>query len=199
MQSDETANSPQGDGVSGFYLGGAQLEPVSSSSYVPKTTAAGTRAADFLLATQPGWLNASEGTAFIDATVTGVAGGGVFLFSFDDGTDNGIGIYKVNGSGALSAYSGSAQGTGLGLVAADGQRVRAALAWSNGGASASASANGLAAVPVEGAGAVSTSEFCIGSARTKQFAGNLWAHAFTYWPQRMTDTQLAMLTAVPAT
>lgn len=25
-------------------------------------------------------------------------------------------------------------------------------------------------------------------------ARNLWARAFTYWPQRMTDTQLAALT-----
>lgn len=39
--------------------------------------------------------------------VTGVTGSGTLLFSLDDGTDNGIGIYKANGSGALNGYSGS--------------------------------------------------------------------------------------------
>jgi hypothetical protein len=68
----------------------------------------------------------------------------VFAFSLDDSVNNGIGIYKVNGSGALTACSGSADGTALGLGVTDGQRFRAGIAWSGAGASASASVNGLA-------------------------------------------------------
>ncbi|WP_321945840.1 phage head spike fiber domain-containing protein [Paraburkholderia sp. J10-1] len=169
------------------------------SSYMPTAGAAFTRAADYLWTSQLVWLNATEGTAVIDGVVSAVKGGGTFLFSLDDGINNGIGIYKVNGSGNLTAYSGGANSTGLGVTLADGQRARAAIAWSNAGASASAAANGCTAVPVTSAGAVNASEFCIGSARGRQFSGMLWVRSFTYWPYRMADRDLAALTAVPAT
>ena len=74
----------QGDGTSGVFIWGHQLEAGSfPTSYIPTTTAAATRAAD--VATMIGanfsnWYNQTEGTLFGDASVMSAAyASGVFL------------------------------------------------------------------------------------------------------------------------
>jgi hypothetical protein len=68
--SNGTSTTYTGDGISGLYIWGAQLESGSfSTSYIPTTAAASTRAAD--LASMTGtnfssWYNQTEGTVLID-------------------------------------------------------------------------------------------------------------------------------------
>lgn len=178
---------------------GWQVEPNASSpsSYMPTAGSSFTRQPDYLSTTDLSALNESEGTMLFDGSFQSVSGGGMFAFSLDDTVNNGIGIYKTNGGGNLTAYSGSTGGTNLGLSVTDGQRFRAAVAWSGAGASASASVNGLRPVAVSGANAVKPTELCIGGARNHQFASNVLVRSLTYWPRRLSDTELAAATILP--
>lgn len=62
-----------GDGTSGLYIWGAQLEAGSfGTSYIPTTSAQATRAADVAVISQlVPWFNASEGTLFVEQTFGG--------------------------------------------------------------------------------------------------------------------------------
>ncbi|WP_322103977.1 phage head spike fiber domain-containing protein [Paraburkholderia sp. J41] len=191
------AHSYTGDGMSWLLHGGSQLESGMPTSYIPTTNMAATRAADYLATSDLSFLDPQNGTLVFDGSIQGVSGGGVFAFSPDDGTNNGIGLYKTNGNGNLTAYSGSATGTNLGLAVSDGQRFRGGIAWSGAGASASASVNGLKPVAVTGAEAVKAKELCLGGARTCQFASNVLVRSLTYWPRRLTDAELEAATMPP--
>lgn len=196
MQSDQLNHSYAGDNASGFYHGGAQLEIGTSTSYIQTTTASVSRYSDFLTTSDLKFLDANEGTFVFDGSLNGVSGGGMFAFSLDDAVNNGIGIYKISGSGTLAAYSGSSGSTGLGVTVTDGQRFRAGVAWSRAGATASASANGRSAIAVAGAQPVVPELLSIGSARNRQFASNVLARSFTYWPRRLSDAELATVTVI---
>lgn len=67
---------------------------------------------------------------------------------------------------------------------------RAAVAYSNGGASAVASINGNAPVPVYAASAVAPTMLSIGSARNGQFLSSQWTREVKYWPRRLSDAEL---------
>ncbi|QGZ64361.1 phage head spike fiber domain-containing protein [Paraburkholderia acidisoli] len=174
-----------------------QLETGSfPSSYFETTGAAGTRTADFMTTSDLSWLDPQNGTLVFGGTFFSVADGGMFAFSLDDNANNGIGIYKINGSGALAAYSGSSGSTPLGLIVSDGQRFKAGIAWSGAGASASASANGNKSLAVAGAQAVKPAELCLGGARNHQFASNVLVRSLTYWSRRLDDAELAGATTL---
>jgi hypothetical protein len=67
----DSSDSYTGDGTSGIYVWGAQLEAGAfPTSYIPTTTAAATRAADVAVMTGANfsnWYNQTEGSFFVDA------------------------------------------------------------------------------------------------------------------------------------
>ena len=79
-----------GDGTSGIYLWGAQLEAGAfPTSYIPTTTATVTRAADVASITGSNfssWYNQTEGTVFTESRQIGDVLG--FIAAISDGTDN---------------------------------------------------------------------------------------------------------------
>lgn len=76
-----------GDGVSGIYVWGAQLEAgASASSYIPTTTAAVTRQPDVLTASSLSWFNASEGTVVFEGIVNELIASGRAFYGFNNGT-----------------------------------------------------------------------------------------------------------------
>lgn len=181
-----------GDGVSGLYAGGSQLELSGfATSAIPTGTTAVTRAVDLLTNVMPPFVP-GDGTLLLDAAFVGVLGGGMFAISLDDGVNNGIGVYKTNGSGALNVYVGNAMP--LGVSVADGQRFRVAIAWTDNGASASTSINGQVARAFTNPARVSPTALSVASARGGGFTSNLWARAVQYWPYRMADAALSDLT-----
>jgi hypothetical protein len=108
--------SRTGDGTSGIYIWGAQLEAGSkATSYIPTTGATATRAAD--VASIAGsafssWYNQPEGTLFIDAASsqsTAAANVGIVL---NDGT--------LSNRIELDVRSGSLGGAGRATIASGG-------------------------------------------------------------------------------
>ncbi|WP_161556532.1 phage head spike fiber domain-containing protein [Burkholderia pyrrocinia] len=181
-----------GDGVSGVYAGGGQLELSGfATSSIPTGKTAATRAVDLLANTMPPFVP-GDGTMLLDAAFVGVLGGGMFAISLDDGVNNGIGVYKTNGSGALNIYVRNAMP--LGITVADGERFRVAIAWTDNGVSASTSINGRAPLAVANPARVSPTAFSVASARGGGFSSNQWARAVQYWPYQIADADLPDLT-----
>jgi hypothetical protein len=92
-----------GDGTSGIFVFGAQLEVGAfPTSYIPTTTTALTRAADVAsVNTLSPWFNASAGTIYVEASnvATNVGTSGA-LVGFDDATANNriITFVQTNGT-----------------------------------------------------------------------------------------------------
>jgi hypothetical protein len=113
-----------GDGVSGIFIWGAQLEVGSTpSSYIPTTTAQVTRAADNIvrdLTTLDGW-NPSEGSIYFEGLLNSNTVGET-LFQIGSSTNNGVRILRMtstvlraevrNSSGTISVNSNVSYTTG---------------------------------------------------------------------------------------
>ena len=100
-----TTHSYTGDGTSGIYIWGAQLEAGAfATSYIPTVASQVTRAADVAVMTGTNfssWYNQSEGTFFVSSDYTLVVGGN-YRFDVTDGTSS-------NQMRLRSAPSGSTQ------------------------------------------------------------------------------------------
>ena len=103
-----TAHSYTGDGTSGVYIWGAQLEAGSvATSYIPTSggnAAARTRAADDLVISGSDFsdfYNQSEGTFYVESELQRATEASFqpFLFSADNGDANRLGLYYESGGG----------------------------------------------------------------------------------------------------
>lgn len=100
------AQAYTGDGYSGIYIWGAQLEAGSfATSYIPTVASQVTRSADSASMTGTNfssWFNQAEGTTYVESSCAGVNAGaypGVLIFS-SGSTSNRFGIYGTpNGAG----------------------------------------------------------------------------------------------------
>ncbi|MBB5409406.1 hypothetical protein HDG34_003347 [Paraburkholderia sp. HC6.4b] len=182
-----------GDGVSGLYHGGSQLEQAGfATSYIPTTSAAATRALDRLTTSNLAFFKPGDGTLLIDAVIIGIpTATSAVLISLDDGSNIGVSIYKAVNTGAMWSYIGS-NATSLGVTVAEGDRVRVAIAWSGDWSTASTSINGRASItmrPMQ----VTITQMSIGS-RRGAFISSIWAREAKYWPRRFDDAALSDLT-----
>ena len=129
LRDSDGSSTYQGDGSSGYYIYGAQVEAGSlPTSYIPTSGSAVTRSAD--LASMTGtnfssWYNSSEGTLFAASRINALGGSGYPGIAYvDDGTANNcIGIVVMDASNdqiATEAYvSGANQyflGSGSAII-----------------------------------------------------------------------------------
>jgi hypothetical protein len=183
-----------GDGTSGLYLWGAQLEVGAfPTSYIPTTTAAATRAADSAIVTPvSSFYNPAEGTlyaAFRPRTVTGTR----TLIAFDNDTeDEQVRLRNVAADPFLTVNNGGVEQANIdaGTVAAE------TVYGLTGGFKLNdfaASLNG-ATVVTDTTGTMPTiTHLRIGNSK----AGNIYNGAIAkvaYWPKRLTNTLLEQLT-----
>jgi hypothetical protein len=192
-------NSYTGDGTSGLYVWGAQLEAGAfPTSYIPTTTAAATRSADVARITGANfssWYRQDEGTVFADASsymgsaavtrgvvsIEGAAGDVHRIFRQSD-------LQPV----AQTLVSNTSQATfGFGAIwsTAASRRISYAYAVNNyagsidGGAAQKDTTGVLPAASTLNIGNLSGGN---------QFGGTI--RRLTYWPKRLPDAQLRVLT-----
>jgi hypothetical protein len=185
-----------GDGTSGLFIWGAQLEAGAfATSYIPTTTAAATRAADGAVVTPiSSFYNQAEGTLFAEASsMTAVEGTRVALAASDGSDDN---VTRLHGTSALTAFNVRVGGftaafRNFSAVAANASyKIIGAYkqddfaASFNGG---SASLDGSGAVP-------SVTTFSIGQAGHTGSKINGHIRKIAYWPRRLSNTLLQQLT-----
>jgi hypothetical protein len=196
-----TSVNYQGDGTSGIYLWGAQLEVGAfPTSYIPTQGSTRTRAVDNAQITGRNfseWYRPDEGTVFAEASTFGNAGTGGIL-RLVNSANTGKRIRLSYASGTNLVYTVVDSTTQVPATLAAGLTINT----SNKGAAAyqvdnfAGSANGLAPV-LDTLGTVPSSLTTVqigadGSAATTILNGTI--RRLTYWPKRLSNAQLQALT-----
>jgi hypothetical protein len=185
-----------GDGTSGIFIWGAQLEAGAfATSYIPTTTTALTRNADVASMTGTNfssWYNASEGTLFAQSqTAQAYAAGVPARVSIDDGTiSNRIAMRNGNNFSSVVTVSGSPV-AGLELTAWNSNITKQAIAYK---VDDFAYTTNGASVVTDTSGAIpSVNRLGIGLTGTQNFLNGTISR-IAYYPVRVTDAQLQALT-----
>lgn len=194
MQISPTAGryaSYTGDGVSGLYMWGAQLEGGQLSSYIPTTSAAVTRAADVAAVnTLTPWFNPARGTLYAEATNLGGAVSAVAQFG---DTANRIRVSIAHpgqvGSGGITAVDSVVQADLQSAVGAAGQKVAYAYATDDFACAADGTLIGT-----DTSGSVpGVSSLLLG--RNGATTTNCYIRQITYSPKRLSNARLQAMTA----
>jgi hypothetical protein len=196
-----------GDGTSGIYVWGAQLEAGSfATSYIPTTTASVTRAPDVSFSTSiSSWYSTAASTAIVQYNIPYAYPTASFpiLSSFSDATTNNTNRLFLIGSILNAAFQNSLVGSvNIGRINATptftaGQPNRAAMAYkindravtANGTTPATAATS-----PYLG----STTRLSIGTDEVGTSQINGWIQSFAYYNQRLPDAVLKTKSAVNA-
>ena len=187
-----------GDGVSGAFLYGAQLEVGSfATSYIPTVASTVTRAADVAVMTGTNfssWYNASEGTVVVNADSSrGGTAASTRVFLFVDGT--GTNIIRSNGQSTLQVIDTSvtqASIAGVPLIPFDGTAFKFASAYKLDDFATVTTG----AVVTDTSGTVPTGInqlILSGGSSTTVLNGHI--RTFTFYPSRLTNAQLQALSA----
>ena len=175
-----------GDGASGIYLWGAQLETGSTATaYIPTTTAA-------VSVFESSWYNQTEGTVFVDATAAAATGNfGIFSFNASGTSNNRIdaripSLSLVNTGGTQVA----ALNNSLSQVAGQGYKTAVAYAVDNYAKSTNGSTS---ATDVSGALPIGINQLEIGSAEARNIPLNQAIKRLTFWPTRLSNTTLQQI------
>lgn len=194
-----------GDGTSGVDVWGAQLEAGAfSSSYIPTTTAAVTRSADYVANTGSNnvpfasWYNAVAGTCYVDCLF--YTGDAAFPRIFEIG-DGGVNVNSINlvqqistQQAAFNVYSASAyQGMAIGSPDLRGSRQKIATAIKLN--DAASSRNGASPyTDTSLAMPVTSNRLDLANAPSGTQAGFLHIKEFRYYSQRITNSELQRIT-----
>lgn len=191
--------SDTGDGTSGIYLWGAQLEAGAfATSYIPTTTAATTRSADIAsIGTLSPWYNATEGTFFAEWTL-GQDVISVSIYAADDGTINNFIRTRYAAAGTSNDSAVAVGGVTQAVLAASNQQTlnttyKNAMAYKINDFARSASG---AAVITDTSGTIPTvTQFSIGKTAANTEQPNGYIRRITYTPRRLTNAELQSLTS----
>jgi len=191
---DGTSNSYTGDGTSGIYIWGAQLEAGAfATSYIPTTSATVTRAADVASITGSNFssfYNQTEGTVFADA-ISPATSTTVFAIS-DNSTNNRIQIetgssnrrFRITASGSAKydnsvAYTFGTSGKSVGAYIVSGSNH---------------ATNGVLGVDLAGSPLPVVDRLLIGTNAAGAFYHNGTIKRLVYWGQRLPNNVLQAIT-----
>lgn len=193
MMTDNVTYTYTGDGASGIFFGGAQIEAGAfATSYIPTTTTSLTRNADVVSMTGTNfsdWYNASEGAFVVEALRYDNAARTAAAFDVDDGTaanyiqlsstaTSGRGIIRVSSGTAINLSAGSAAVTTPAKLTM--AYKNASFAFSSGGAAPAT--NAASAVPT-------VSQALIGSGINGSYLNGAVSKVM-YWPQRLINAEV---------
>jgi hypothetical protein len=194
------ATSFTGDGTSGIYIWGAQLESGAfATSYIPTTTAATTRSADIAsIGTLSPWYNATEGTLYGEGSWVGLVAARFAV---------GINNSASSSSDFISIQTNpTTVTTGRGGVSAGGV-IQAAMNITNAYTAsvlfkaANAYQQDNFGFTVNGATPASDTSGTVPTVDRVQLGAsgtaisNIWIRRITYTPRRLTDAELQSLTS----
>lgn len=189
-----TAQSYTGDGTSGLYFWGAQVEAGAfPTSYIPTTTAAVTRAADVAsINTLSPWFNDAEGTLF--AQFNSVASGTRTVTAINDGTsDESIRLRTISTDPFFTVTDG-----GVDQVDIDAGTVGSYTTYKFAGAYvvndfATCITGGI--VQTDTSGTLPTlTQLMLGTSASANYL-NGYLQKVIYYPKRLTNSELQALTA----
>ena len=188
-----------GDGVSGIYIWGAQLEAGAfATSYIPTTTAQATRAADSASMTGTNfssWYSTGEGTILTEASQPTIFSSSRTATSVNDNALNRFNIYRQAAGGINGFVTPGSGAIASGITATANTVWKGALAHNN--TTGYFSVNGSAVV--SGAHTIplgSLNNLCIGNvAVVGSEHWNGYIRKLSYYPKRLTNTELQALTA----
>jgi hypothetical protein len=199
------ANNYTGDGTSGIYLWGAQLEAGAfPTSYIPTTSATVTRSADVASITGANfssWYRQDEGTLYGDVATAAViqAGASRRIASVSDGTNNQrvtIGYAgAINTPAALVTDGGVAQALFTSPTGAYALPAKVALSYAVN--SFAASVNGSSFTEDTSGTVPVVNQLRIGDIEaggTGPQCINGTIRRLTYWPQRLPNSTLVEIT-----
>jgi hypothetical protein len=194
-----------GDGSSGAYVWGAQLEAGAfPTSYIPTTTTALTRAADVAsVNTLSPWFNSSEYTVYAEfqrdttsGAVSGGAGSVPRIFTFAQAASAGLvqlRLFSATGIEATataspSGYIVSSWAVSSVVKVAVGYKVDDFVIDTNVGVLATDTSLGAV---------TGTDQLALGQNRVPVGSGYLngWLRRITYYPRRLSDAELAAITS----
>ena len=189
-----------GDGTSGIYIWGAQLEAGAfPTSYIPTTAAAVTRSADVASITGSAfssWYRQDEGTVFAIGSTKGVAGSSAFIQFDDTTTSERIGLRRTQNQDRLACIivDGGATQANNSIVSPafiDGATGRCALAFASNNVNISfkgalSTLDTTATIPT-------VTQATIGTGAGASYINNCISR-ITYWPQRFPDSTLQQIT-----
>lgn len=198
------SNTYAGDGTSGVYIWGAQLEVGAfPTSYIPTTTAQVTRAADVCSVNNLSpWYRADEGTLMVEASTNKPLGiGTVFAASLVDPSapDTNhvlIGRFTESSLTARLAGRGGSPSNNLTVLSpyTAGTTYKTALAWRSGGSAAGAN-GGEARKAVATFPNIPIGTLQVGALTSTSGLLNGHIRRIRYIPRRISDTELQALTA----
>ena len=189
-------DSWSGNGTSGMYFWGAQLEAGSfATSYLPTVASSVTRSADVAsVNTLSPWFNASAGTLLTEFDVIGSTGASQRIASIDDSGGNGIFVAKSSTSLFDQVFAGGVAQANLSVAqSALNTVVKNAFAFA---ANDFAAVTNGGTVQTDNSGSLPTpTQLSLGTRYTadNQLNGHLRRVAF--YPRRLTDAELSALTA----
>jgi hypothetical protein len=193
------ANSYTGDGTSGIYIWGAQLEAGAfATSYIPTVASQVTRSADSAIMTGTNfssWYNASEGTLYAEWVYNGYSSPANMLFAMTDGTTNNVlnGFLSTATNFKFTTVSGNVASVSTDMTVVANTPYKFAGGFKG----------GTGASSLNGAGALTSSSMLtpaninrlgIGS-RLNSLTLNGTIKKLAYYPRRLSNTELQIITS----
>ena len=189
----------------GIYVWGAQLETSFPTSYIPTSGSTVTRAADVASITGTNfssWYNQSEGTLLLDSAPLsftsddGTNGSAVFIS--DNYINNFISVQndpRTGGGGRASVYASGSSQFNSGFMGSGIKKRSTALAYQED--NFAASTDGVTAVAGTSGSLPVVDRMRIGiyPPTTPDFFANGHISRFSYYSERLTDTQLEAITS----
>ncbi len=180
-----------GDGTSGVYVWGAQLEAGSfPTSYIPTTATTVTRQADNLTIPTGGWFDSTKGTGFSEFDNEWNLSSGTTRIALALGV-LGRFIYSLAGDATIYAYDGT-NGLGYGTMVSGTSINRAASTYS--GATLTGSLNGGAVSSALFDGTFGSSPIVVGNSGSGSafWCGHI--RKTKYYPVAVPNTHLQLMT-----
>ena len=198
----DVSGNYQGDNTDGIYIWGPQLELGSfQTSYIPTNGAAVTRAADSAIAavTGKGFYNFNEGTylveGIINATLPANTYGGIFGIGSGGGNSNFLNYNPTNNHGYYASNTSQSPASSLTKSYTPGTKYKLAGSYDSTGFSASADGD-ISSNTATGILNNTNNGLYIGSnAITGNTFGVQTIAKASYYPQRLTNAQLQLLTS----